>query len=52
MWSPVLKLAHSRLLESLGAKDTKGPDPSRVRVVRQASERERVTRKIGKNQEE
>ncbi len=37
--SPVLKLAHRRLLESHGARDTKGPEPSSVNVYKHAEER-------------
>ncbi len=37
--SPVLKLAHRRLLESHGTRDTKGPEPSSVNVFKHAEER-------------
>lgn len=40
---PVLKLAQSRLPTSQGARESRGPAPSRVRVHRQAAERERET---------
>lgn len=35
----MLKLAHSRLEGSDGARDNRGPAPSRVRVYRHAEER-------------
>lgn len=38
-WRPELKLAHSRLLESLGARATSGPAPSRDNVAKQTEQR-------------
>lgn len=34
-WRPLLKLAHSKLVESLGARETSGPAPSNDNVPKQ-----------------
>lgn len=38
-WRPELKLAHSRLVESLGDRETSGPAPSRDSVAKHAADR-------------
>lgn len=43
-WTPLLKLAHNRLLESLGANETSGPAPSRDSVPKQTKQRTGETR--------
>lgn len=38
-WRPELKLAHSRLVESLGERETSGPAPSRDNVAKQTEQK-------------
>lgn len=38
-WRPELKLAHSRLVESLGDRETSGPAPSRDNVAKQTEKK-------------
>lgn len=48
-WRPELKLAHSRLVQSVGDRETRGPAPSRDNVAKQTekkmTERERRGKK-------